>query len=73
MDFDTDQYLTDVLEAVLSMPGDPIRQIDAAVEDVIAAHVDVLRKLAQRHREAILGMAEERRRTGRPVPCRWKV
>ena len=73
MDFDGNQFLTDVFEALLALPGDPVRQVDAAVADVIASHVDVLRRLAQANRAAILDMVEERRRTGKPVPTRWKV
>ena len=73
MDFDRNQFLTDVFENLLTLPGDPVTQMDQAVEDVIAAHTKVLRKLAQRHREDLLDMAEERRRTGEPVATQWRV
>ncbi len=72
MDFDANQFLTDVLDAVLALPGDPVRQIDRAVDAVIADHIAELHRLAQRNREAILDMAEERR-TGKPVATKWKV
>ena len=73
MDFDANQFLTDVFEHLLTLPGDPVTQIDRSVDDVIASHVDVLRKLAQQHRTAVLEMVEERRKTGNPVPTRWSV
>jgi hypothetical protein len=73
MDFDSNQFLTDVFETLLALPGDPVRQLDRAVDDVIEAHVDVLRMLAQQNRTAILDMTEERRKTGKPVATRWKV
>jgi hypothetical protein len=73
VDFDANQFLTDVLDDVLALRGDPAQQIDRAVDDVIADHVAVLRRLAQRNREAIIDMVEERRRTGKPVATKWKV
>ena len=73
MDYDRNQFLTDVFEKLVGMPGDPVRQIDHAVEEVIAQHLKVLRCLAQQHRTDLLSMAEGRRRTGKPVPTRWKV
>lgn len=73
MDHDRNQFLQDVFERILSLPGDPVRQADRAVEDVIAAHVDSLRRLAQEHRGEILDMVEERRRTGQPVAARWRI
>ena len=72
MDYDKNQFLTDVFEALLTLPGDPVRQIDHAVEDAIAVHVEVLRKLAQHHRADLLDMVEERRRTGQPVHRPWR-
>ena len=73
MDFDRNQFLTDVFERLVSLPGDPVRNIDRAIDDVIESHAKVLKRLAQNHREEILGMAEERRATGKLVPTRWKV
>jgi hypothetical protein len=73
MDFDRYQLLQDVFEAMVALPGDPVTQIDGAVFRVVAAHAQVLRKLAQTHREDLLGMAEERRRTGKMVLTRWKL
>jgi hypothetical protein len=64
VDFDKNQFLTDVFETLLALPGDPVRQIDHAIDDVIADHVLVLRKLAQKHREDIIGMVEERHPSG---------
>jgi hypothetical protein len=72
MDFDRNQFLTDVFEALLALPGDPVRQIDRAVENVIAAHVTRLRGVVQFHRADLLDMVEERRRTGQPVDRPWK-
>ena len=73
MDFDSNQFLTDVFEVLIKMPGEPVRQLDAAVEEIIADHVEILRKLAQRHRTDILSMAEERRTTGKMVMTRWRL
>jgi hypothetical protein len=73
MDFDKNQFLQDVFEALVALPGDPVTQIDGAVFRVVAAHAQVLGRLAQAHREDLLGMADERKRTGQPVPTRWKV
>ena len=30
VDFDKNQFLTDMLEALLTLPGDPVKQIDRA-------------------------------------------
>jgi hypothetical protein len=73
MDFDSNQFLTDVFEALVGLPGDPVRQIDRAVEEVVAGHVKVLRRLAQTHRTDLLDMAEERKRTGKMVATKWRV
>ena len=73
MDFDKSQFLQDVFEALVALPGDPVTQIDGAVFRVVAAHAQVLGRLAQEHREELLDMAEERKRTGQPVLTRWKV
>jgi hypothetical protein len=72
VDFDKSQFLTDVFEALLTLPGDPVRQIDRAAEDVIAAQVTRLRALVQHHRADMLDMVEERRRTGQPVHRPWR-
>jgi hypothetical protein len=73
MDYDRNQFLTDVFEKLVSLPGDPVAQIDVAISRIIDGHVKALRRLVQQHREEIIDMAEERRRTGKPVPTRWKV
>ena len=73
MDFDRNHFLTDVLEKLVSLPGDSVRQLDHAVNEVVEAHAKVLRELAQRHRTELVEMAEERRRTGQPVATKWKV
>ncbi len=73
MDFDKSQFLQDVFEALLAVPGDPVAQIDGAIFRVVAAHAHTLGKVAQEHREDLLAMVEERRRTGKPVATRWKV
>jgi fructose-1,6-bisphosphatase/inositol monophosphatase family enzyme len=73
MDFDKNQFLSDLFESLLKMPGDPVTQIDRAVEDVIASHVKVLKRLAQHYRQDLLDMAEEHRTTGHPVVTRWKA
>jgi len=65
-------FLQDVFEVLVGLPGDPSRQIDHAVEDVITEHIAVLRKLAQTHREDLIGMAEEHRLTGKIVATRWR-
>jgi hypothetical protein len=72
MDFDKNQFLTDAFEVLITLPGDPVRQIDHAFEEVIADHVGVLRKLAQAHRKDLLAMAEERKLTGKMVQTRWR-
>jgi hypothetical protein len=73
MDYDKDQFLSDIFEALVLLPGDPMRQIDHAVNDVIAEHVKVLKRLAETHRQDLLGMTEERKQTGQPVATRWRV
>jgi hypothetical protein len=73
MDFDRNQFLTDVFEALVKAPGDPVRQIDGAIFRVIAAHTVTLHKLAQAHRQELIDMVEEHRKTGKPVPTSWKV
>jgi hypothetical protein len=73
MDFDKGQFLTDVFEALVKAPGDPVRQIDGVIFRVIAAHSVTLHKLAQAHRQEFIEMAEERRATGKPVATKWKV
>jgi hypothetical protein len=73
MDFDRNQFLRDVFEELARAPGDPVRQIDHAVFRVIARHSVALSKLAQTHRTEIIEMAEESRKTGRPVATRWRV
>jgi hypothetical protein len=73
MDFDSNGFLTDVFEALVAATGDPARQIDHAIDDVITEHAEVLRKLAHLHREEVVGMAEERRRTGKMVKTRWRL
>lgn len=72
MDFDKDQFLTDVFESLLALPGDPVRKIDRAAEDVIAAKATRLRAVVQFHRVDLLDMVEERRRTGQPVNRPWR-
>jgi hypothetical protein len=72
MDFDKNQFLTDVFEALLALPGDPVRQIDHAAEDVIAAHATRLRVVVQFHRADLLDMVEERHRSGQPVNRPWR-
>ncbi len=78
MDFDENQFLTDVFEELVGTgtsrkpPKDPVREIDAAINNVIDEHVKVLRQVAQRHREAILGMAEEKYKNPKAiVRTRW--
>ena len=73
MDFNKDQFLTDIFEELISQPGDPVRQIDHAIKSVIDDHVKWLKKIAQEHREDLLGMAEERRtqKIRAPVLNRW--
>ena len=73
MDFDKNQFLTDLFECLLVVPGDPARYVDCAIDGVITAHVQSLHRLAQRHRQALIRMVEEHRRTGRPVPTKWGV
>ena len=73
VDYDKNQFLTDVYETLLAIPGDPVRHIDFAIEGVIAAHVQSLRRLAQRHRTELLDMVEEHRKTGKPVATKWRV
>ena len=68
MNFDENQFLTDIYEALVELPGDPVRQIDHAIHEVIGAHVKVLRKFAQEHRVEILEMAEERRQDRQAGP-----
>jgi hypothetical protein len=73
MDYDRNRFLTDVFETLITLSGDPVTQIDHAVEETIDEHVQVLRKLARLHREEVVGMAEERRRTGKMVKTRWRL
>jgi hypothetical protein len=62
MDYDRNHFLTDVFETVLKMRGDPVKNLDAAVNEVIEDHVKELKKLAQEEREHLLTMYEERRK-----------
>jgi hypothetical protein len=73
MDYDRNQFLTDVFEALLELPGDPVRQLDHAVAETIALHVKFLKQDAQAARTAIIEMAEEKRKNphGGPVRTRW--
>lgn len=73
MDFDKNHFLTDVFEEVLRMKGDPVRNLDRAVNEVIDQHVKELKALAQEERENLLGMAEEKRKNPRElVKTRWR-
>lgn len=68
MDYDRNHFLTDIFEDLLDQmrrgnhrnppTGDPVRFIDRAVENVIAAHVKELRAEAQSEREHLITMAE---------------
>ena len=73
MDYDRDQFLTDVFERLLQLPGDPVRQLDHAVAETIEYVVKSLKRDAQEARTAILEMAEEKRKNprGGPVRTRW--
>ena len=73
VDFDANQYLTDAFETLIALSGDPAAQVDRATRQVLAAHMEVLRRLALRHREDLIGMAEERKATGKMVATRWKL
>jgi hypothetical protein len=73
VDYDRNQFLEDVYETLLAVPGDPVRHIDFAIEGVITAHVQGLRRLAQRHRLEIIDMVEEHRKTGQPVATKWRA
>jgi hypothetical protein len=54
MEFDRNQFLTDVFEEILSRPGDPVRQIDHAIARVIDRATVALSRLAQAERENLL-------------------
>jgi len=73
MDYDRNQFLTDVFERLLQLPGDPVRQLDHAVAEEIEFVVKSLKKDAQDARVAIIEMAEEKRKNprGGPVKTRW--
>ena len=73
MDYDRNQFLTDVFEKLVRMPGDPVRSLDHAVHEVIEAHAKVLKQLAQEERENLLTMAEDKRKNPRElVKTRWR-
>jgi hypothetical protein len=67
MDFDRNHFLTDVFETVIHMRGDPVKNLDHAIHEVIEDHVKVLKELAQEEREHLLTMAEQRRKNPREM------
>ena len=74
MDFDRNHFLTDVFETLLGMRGDPVKNLDAAVHEVIEDHVKALKELAQEEREHLLTMFEERRKHPHtPAKTLWRT
>lgn len=73
MDFDKNQFLTDIFETLVEQPGDPVRQIDYAIHAVIEQHVKALKRFADQERTNLLDMAEEKRANPKePVKTRWR-
>ena len=73
MDYDPNHFLTDVFSRLVKRPGDPVRQLDKAVEEEIEAVAKSLRHLAQEERENLLTMAEEKRKNPRePAKTLWR-
>src|SRR5271170_3812416 len=67
MNYDRDQFLQDVFERLVKLPGDPVHQIDRAVEAEIEFVAKSLKHLAQQEREALVTMAEQRKANPREM------
>jgi hypothetical protein len=58
VDVDKREFLAEIVIRLVSLPGDPVEEIDSAVAAVVAAHSIGLLKLARAHRAEVLHLAE---------------
>lgn len=71
MDVDKREFLAEIVMRLVSVPGDPLEEIDSAVAAVVAEHAIGLLKLARAHRADVLRLAESQRRRTDHAP-KWR-
>ena len=71
MDIDKHDFLAEIVVRLVSLPGDPVEEINSAVATVVAAHSIRLIMIARAHRAELLRLAERQcRRTNDPSKLR---
>jgi hypothetical protein len=71
MDYAEHEFLRAVFLTLVNLEGDPRLHVDRVMGDATTERVHRLTRAARRHRERIVEMVEEHRRTGRLVVARW--
>lgn len=73
MDYDRNQFFQDIFERLVEMPGDPMRQFAHVVHEEIQYMVKDLTDEANRERDHIITMAEQRKANPREmVKTLWR-
>jgi hypothetical protein len=62
MDIDKHDFLAEIVMRLVSLPGDPVEEVNSAVATVVAAHSIRLIMLARAHTADVLRLAERQRR-----------
>jgi hypothetical protein len=77
MDYDRNHFLTDIFEEAWALEKErrsttPTRSINDAIESVIEAHVEDLRRVAKQHEKDLAAMLIEKRANPKElVRTRW--
>jgi hypothetical protein len=71
MDFAEHEFLRDIFLTLVEMDGDPAARVDDAISTVTTERIALCVRAARTHRQRLVDMVEEHRRTGRLVVARW--
>ena len=71
MDIAEHEFLRDIFLTLVELKGDPDAHVDRVISEVTTEHVEQCVRMARTHRQRLVDMVEEHRRTGRLVVARW--
>jgi hypothetical protein len=71
MDFAEHEFLRDIFLKLVETDGDPAARVDDAIRAVTTERIELCVRAAGTHRQRLVDMVEEHRRTGRLVVARW--
>ncbi len=71
MDIAEHEFLRDIFLKLIELKGDPGAHVDRVISDVTTERIGLCVRAARTHRQRLVDMVEEHRRTGRLVVARW--